>query len=40
MAAAQAPCAAETMEMSGGWHDTDDEVYIHQFQPEPTHKIH
>ena len=30
----------ETMEMSEAWTDTFDEGYIHQFQPEPTHKIH
>ena len=32
--------AAETMEMSGTWSDPYDEAYRHQFQPEPTHKIH
>ena len=26
------------MEMSEAWPDTFDEEYIHQFQPEPTHK--
>ena len=30
----------KTMEMSEVWHDTFDEGYIHQFQPEQTHKIH
>ena len=30
----------KTMEMSEVWPDTYDEVYIHQFQPEPTHKIY
>ena len=29
-----------TMEMSEVWPNTHDEGYIHQFQPEPTHKIH
>ena len=27
------------MEMSEALPDTYDELYIHQFQPEPTHKI-
>ena len=30
----------KTMEMSEAWSDTYDEEYTHQFQPEPTHKIH
>ena len=30
----------KTMEMSEVGPDTYDERYIHQFQPEPTHKIH
>ena len=29
----------KNMEMSEVWPDTYDEGYIHQFQPEPTHKI-
>ena len=29
----------KTMEISEAWPDTFDEGYIHQFQPEPTHKI-
>ena len=29
----------KTMDMSGFWPDTYDEGYIHQFQPEPIHKI-
>ena len=28
------------VEMSEAWPDTFNEGYIHQFQPEPTHKIH
>ena len=28
------------MEMSEASPDIYDEVYIHQFQPAPTHKIH
>ena len=28
-----------TMEMSEAWPDAYSEEYIHQFQPEPTHKI-
>ena len=28
------------MEMSEAWLDTFDEGYVHQFQREPTHKIH
>ena len=27
------------MEISVAWPDTYDRSYIHQFQPEPTHKI-
>ena len=30
----------KTMEISEAWPDTFDEGYIHQFQSEPTHKIH
>ena len=30
----------KTMEMSEVWPDTYNERYIHQFQPEATHKIH
>ena len=30
----------KTMKMSEVWPDTYDEGHIHQFQPEPTHKIH
>ena len=30
----------KTMETREAWPDTFDEGYIHQFQPEPTHKIH
>ena len=30
----------KTMEMSEAWPDTYNEGSIHQFQPEPTHKIH
>ena len=31
----------KTMEISETWSDTFDEgYYIHQFQPEPTHRIH
>ena len=30
----------KTMDVSEAWPDTYDEEYIHQFQPEPTHKIH
>ena len=30
----------KTMEMSEAWPDTFNEGYIHQSQPEPTHKIH
>ena len=30
----------KTMEMSEAWPDIFYEGYIHQFQPEPTHKIH
>ena len=30
----------KTMEMSAVWPVSYDEGYIHQFQPEPTHKIH
>ena len=30
----------ENMEMSEVWPDTYYDEYIHQFQPEPTHKIH
>ena len=37
MVAAQ---AAKTIEMSEAWPDTYNEGYIHQFQLEPTHKIH
>ena len=29
----------KTMEMSEVWPDTYNEGYIHQFQPEPTHKL-
>ena len=29
-----------TIEMSETWPDIYDEWYIHQFQPEPTLKIH
>ena len=29
----------KTMEISEVWPDTYDEGYIHQFQPEPTHKF-
>ena len=36
MAAAQ---VAETMKMSEAWPDLFYEEYIHQFQPEPTHKF-
>ena len=28
------------LEMSQAWPDTYSEGYIHQFQPEPTHRIH
>ena len=35
-----ATLAAETMEMCEARPDTYDEGYIHQFQPEPTYKIH
>ena len=28
------------MEMSEAWANTFDEGYIHQYQPEPTNKIH
>ena len=28
------------MEISEAWPDTDDEEYIHQFQPDNTHKIY
>ena len=38
MAVAQA--AEKHKEMSEVWRDTYDEGYIHQFQFEPTHKIH
>ena len=31
---------SSTMLMSEVWPDTYDEGYIHQFQPEPIHKIH
>ena len=31
---------SKTMEISEVWLDTYDEGYIHQFQPEPTQKIH
>ena len=27
-------------EVSEDWHDIYDEGYMHQFLPEPTHKIH
>ena len=27
-------------QLSDAWPDIYDEGYIHQFQPEPTHKIH
>ena len=30
----------KTMEISEAWRDNYDEESIHQFQPEPTHKIH
>ena len=30
----------KTMEMNKVWPDTYDKGYIHQFQPESTHKIH
>ena len=30
----------KTMKMSETWPDTFYEGYIHQFQPEPIHKIH
>ena len=30
----------KTIEISEAWTATYDERYIHQFQPEPTHKIH
>ena len=30
----------KTMEMSEAWPDIYNEGFIHQFQPEPTHKIH
>ena len=30
----------KTMEMSDAWTGTYNEGYIHQFQPEPNHKIH
>ena len=30
----------KTIEVGEAWSDTFDERYIHQFQPEPTHKIH
>ena len=30
----------KTMEMSEAWLDTFDEEYIHQFLPEPIHKVH
>ena len=30
----------ETMEMTEAWPDTFNEEYIHQFLPEPTHKIY
>ena len=36
----QQPKQLKTMEMSEAWSDTFDEGYIHQSQPEPTHKIH
>ena len=29
----------KTMAMSEAWPDTYNEEYIHQFQPEPSHKI-
>ena len=38
MAAARA--AEMTMGMSEAWPDIYNEGYIHNFQPEPTHKIH
>ena len=30
----------KTMKMSEAWPDTYNKGYIHQFQPEHTHKIH
>ena len=30
----------KTMGMKEAWPDIYDEGYIHQFQPEPTYKIH
>ena len=30
----------KTMQISEAWPDIYDEGYIHQFQPELTHKIH
>ena len=30
----------KAVEMSGAWADTFNEGDIHQFQPEPTHKVH
>ena len=30
----------KTIEMNEAWPDIFYEGYIHQFQPEPTHKIH
>ena len=30
----------KAMEMNEDWPNTYDEGYIHQFQPEPSHKIH
>ena len=32
--------AAENHGDNGAWPDIYDKAYIHQFQPEPTHKIH
>ena len=32
--------AAQAAEISEVWPDTYDEGYVHQFQPEPTHKIY